>query len=270
MPRGRPKGGGGKNKKSTTSKIICQSPTCEKAGIEQPSTCFYNTNSSILPKYPVCKKCLQKIIDKNNMQSIYNILKEMDIPFIQNVWDIALEKEPNNPFGKLITMTNSLPQYRGMKWCDSVFERQNKDEERNENGTIYSQEWCGTYSEKDLKYLDDYLSSLQKDFKIVTRNHIDYARKIAKASLAMDKAYEDMLKGGSESKYKTIKEIFDSLSKSAQFAESQRGINDVSLGNFGVVFDKVEKHMWVPPHHPDEPDIYDKIIDQFSNINKSL
>jgi hypothetical protein len=267
---GRPKGSGSKNKKSIPLKMICQSPTCEKAGVEQPIGSFYNTNSTILPKYPVCKKCLQKLININDMQTIYKVLKEMDIPFIQSIWEIALEKEPNNPFGKLITMTNSLPQYRGMKWCDSVFEKQNNNEKRNENGTIYSLEWCGTYSEKDLKYLDDYLESLQKDFKIVTRNHIDYARKIAKASLAMDKAYEDMLTSGSESKYKTLKEIFDTLSKSAQFAESQRGINDVSLGNFGVVFDKVEKHMWVPPYCPKEPDIYDKLIDQFSNINKSL
>ena len=40
------------------------------------------------------------------------------------------------------------------------------------------------------------------------------------------------------------------LSKSAQFAESQRGANDVALGCFGRVFDAVEKHNWVPEHIP--------------------
>ena len=38
-------------------------------------------------------------------------------------------------------------------------------------------------------------------FKIVTENHRDYAKKIAKASLMMDKAYEDMLKGVTAADY---------------------------------------------------------------------
>lgn len=67
-----------------------------------------------------------------------------------------------------------------------------------------------------------------------------------------------------------MKEIFDSLSKSAQFAESERGLNDVSLGCFGVVFDKVEKRMYIPEHQPDNPDLYDKLLEQFANINRSL
>ena len=60
------------------------------------------------------------------------------------------------------------------------------------------------------------------------------------------------------------------LSKSAQFAESQRSANDVSLGCFGRVFDAVEKHNWVPTHIPDDEDMYDKLLKQFSNIEKSL
>lgn len=267
MPR--PKGSGNKNKKNIPLKMICQSPTCEKAGREQPSKEFYNTNSTILPKYPVCKSCVKKLINIKDIQTIYKVLKEMDIAFVQSVWETALYNEPNNPFGKYITMMNSLPQYRGRKWGNSVFDK-NEEHQFNDDKMIYSQEWLGNYSQRDLDYLEEYLKSLKKDFKIVTRNHIDYARKIAKASLAMDRAYEEMLNGGSEQRYKNLKEIFDSLSKSAQFAESQRGINDVSLGCFGVIFDKVEKNMFVREHQPTDKDIYDNLLEQFSNINKSL
>lgn len=246
-------------------KIKCQK--CEK---EQSNTNYYNTNSDIMPKYPICKKCLQEIINPSDMQSIYKILKDMDIGFMKSVWDSTCISSPDNPFGSYIRQMNSLPQYKGTQWSGSVFANSEDTDDYTSEGRIHSDEWMGDYSQIDLEYLNSYYKSLKQDFKIVTRNHIDYARKIAKASLAMDKAYESMLNGGSESKYKSMKEIFDSLSKSAQFAESQRGINDVSLGCFGVIFDKVEKRKYVPEHQPDEKDIYDNLLEQFSNIEKSL
>ena len=120
--------------------------------------------------------------------------------------------------------------------------------------------------------METYYNDLRTDFKIVTRNHQDYARKIAKASLAMDRAYDDMIKGvqGSDTRYKNLKDTFDQLSKSAQFAEDKRGANEVGLGCFGVTFDKVEKRQWIPKHDPINKDDYDKMLDAFSTINKSL
>ena len=70
--------------------------------------------------------------------------------------------------------------------------------------------------------------------------------------------------------YKNLVSMFDNLSKSAQFAESQRGANDVGLGSFGQIFDAVEKHNWVPTYVPEDKDMYDKLLDQFANIEKSL
>ena len=70
--------------------------------------------------------------------------------------------------------------------------------------------------------------------------------------------------------YEKATKLFDMLSKSAQFAESQRGANDVSLGCFGRVFDAVEIHNWVPELTPTDEDMYDKLLKQFSNIERSL
>ena len=88
----------------------------------------------------------------------------------------------------------------------------------------------------------------------------------------MDKAYDDMINGvqGADSRYKNLKDTFDQLSKSAQFAEDKRGANDVGLGCFGQVFDKVEKHNWIPVHNPVKKDDYDNLLDAFSTIQKSL
>lgn len=268
MPR--PKGA--KNKPKSAQQMIDASETitCQSCKKSYAKTRFYNTNSTLLPKYPICKQCLQNEVKPGNIQSLYRVLKDMDIGFIKSLWDNACEQYGDAAFQNYLRMMNSLPQYRGTKWGNSKFNDTGDNAGYNGDGLIHSPEWMGNYTQDDLDYLEDYLTALKKDFKIVTKNHLDYAKKIAKASLAMDRAYEDMLNGGSDSKYKMMKEIFDSLSKSAQFAESGRGLNDVSLGCFGVVFDKVEKRMYVPEHVPEDKDMYDKLLDQFANINKSL
>lgn len=56
---------------------------------------------------------------------------------------------------------------------------------------IYDNKWMGKYSQKDIDYLNSYYAGLERDYKIITENHRDYARKIAKASLQMDKAFDE-------------------------------------------------------------------------------
>lgn len=137
---------------------------------------------------------------------------------------------------------------------------------------IYSDEWMGEYTQQDLDRLNKYYDSLNADYKIVTVNHRDYARKIAKASLMMDKAYEDMLKGvpGAEKMYLNAKDIFDSLSKSAKFSEDKRSINDVGISSFSKIVSMVENHNWIPEYVPKKKDMYDELLDELRVINKSL
>lgn len=137
---------------------------------------------------------------------------------------------------------------------------------------IYSDEWMGEYTQQDLDRLNKYYEDLNTDYKIVTVNHRDYARKIAKASLMMDKAYEDMLKGvpGAEKMYTNAKDIFDSLSKSAKFSEDKRSINDVGISSFSKIVSMVENHNWIPEYVPKNKDMYDELLDALRVINKSL
>lgn len=141
-----------------------------------------------------------------------------------------------------------------------------------EEELIYSEFWMGEYTQKDIDLLDKYYAGLNRDYKIVTENHRDYAKKIAKASLMMDKAYEDMLKGvtGADKMYSSAKDIFDSLSKSAKFSEDKRSINDVGISSFSKITSIVENHNWIPQHVPKEKDMYDEMLEALSVINKSV
>lgn len=137
---------------------------------------------------------------------------------------------------------------------------------------IYNDKWMGKYSQKDIDYLNSYYAGLERDYKIITENHRDYARKIAKASLQMDKAFDEMINGieGADARYKNAREAFDTLSKSAKFSESTRSVNDVGISSFSKVAAMVEAHNWIPEHKPLKKDTIDEMIDYLSTITKSL
>jgi len=216
-----------------------------------------------------------------DVDKLKDMLKMMDRPFVYRFYKSAMSDE-NLEFLSSYMKKINLVHSRDMTWADSdenpddpewmdSEEEDEGDESDEKEERFYDEEWMGEYTEVEIEYLNNYMNDLKNDFKIINRNHVDYARKIAKASLAMDIEYNKMMSGeGDTAKYKMLREAFDSLSKSAQFAESGRSSNDISLGNFGVVFDKVEKNMWVPTHVPNDKDIYDMLLDQFSNIRKSL
>ena len=130
----------------------------------------------------------------------------------------------------------------------------------------------GNYSETDIRKLDHYYESLENDYNIVTENHRDYARKIAKASLQMDKTFDDMMNGieGADKRYENATKAFDTLSKSAKFSESTRSVNDVGASSFSKVAAMVESHNWIPEHKPLKKDTIDEMIDYLSTITKSV
>ena len=142
----------------------------------------------------------------------------------------------------------------------------------NEEDLIYDDKWMGKYTQKDIDYLNKYYAGLERDYKIITENHRDYARKIAKASLQMDKAFDEMINGvdGADARYKNAREAFDTLSKSAKFSESTRSVNDVGISSFSKVAAMVEAHNWIPEHKPLKKDTIDEMIDYLSTITKSL
>ena len=261
-------------------KVICQNKDCDKMGRHLTLDDFYKSRNATVSHHPYCKDCVNKMVDVNNLQSVYDVLKVLDTPFIMDVWNDVCNSESNNYLGDYLRILNFTQRrkYEGLGYTDSIFELSKDATISKEVQTAideapkWDDDWQGVYTKSDLKYLNDYYMGLQNDFKIVTTNHRDYARKIAQASLSQMKAYQRMLKNeeGADVAYEKATKLFDMLSKSAQFAESQRGANDVALGCFGRVFDAVEKHNWVPEHIPTDEDMYDKLLKQFSNIERSL
>jgi hypothetical protein len=249
----------------------------------------------------VCKVCKKQLLISKN--ALIDFLSLHQISFNENTYKAAFEYVKNRELKKLkLNNINELPNDFETKCMNAICNRylsiinlqgdykafplsegevnskkiktkKNSDfSKRKNNKKQYNNKWMGEYTEDELAYLESYLNDLKRDFKIVTRNHFDYAMKIAQASLYMNKCYQDLLNGvsGAEAKYKNARETFDTLSKSAQFAEDKRGANDVSLGCFGKIGERVEQNNYIYEHIPLKKDDIDNLLEDFKHILKSI
>jgi hypothetical protein len=267
----------GKNKKQ-----------CLKCLVEkEPTKNFYKSFShwhgdGLLP---LCKGCLKSFLGENEdkLHIPREIMRVLDKPFKKDTWIQAMElkKDTLGEYFRLINLNNKTENYD-----NSILEKTRKvdngdfEEEVQPSGDVfinetkvYSKSWLGYYTPSEIEYLEEYFKGLDRDFRIATSSHKDYAKKIAKASLHMDKCFQEMQDGvnGADKKYKEAKDIFDTLSKSAKFSESQRGITDVGMGSISQIVEMVESETYVYEHKNDlDKDMYDKLIDDFKHIYKSL
>ena len=278
-------------------KICCSCPP-EKAN--QTISNFYKSNSQLHQDglVPMCKLCIKNNstdeLGRIDIKKFNNVLRQIDKPFINDVLQSSInqfkkeftivetEEEVLKHGDRIIALyfknIQSLRQYTGMSYEDSLNKNPSKVNTGDSSITPdmqeieYSKDWMGNYTKIDKEYLDDYYKCLNEDYKISTKNHKDYARKISKASLQMDKCFEEMMAGvnGADSRYKNAKEAFDTLCKSAKFSESTRSMGEVGLTSFSIICERVEAHNWIPEHIPVVKDDIDKLLDYLSTITKSL
>jgi len=284
----------------TRNKIASGKKTCSNCNKEKAYNQFYTaTNpqaSSGGGVVNICKTCVKKeSIDSDgslNVEKFKKMLSLMDKPYVEKAMNGAIDETRKaietgagrkDVIGNYFKAIGSLPQYTGVSFLQSLQMQEGGIigeisptpllNNTNNGELIYSPAWRGNYTAEDIAYLDDYYARLNEDYKIITINHRDYARKIAKASFVMDRAYDEMLQNStkdSENRYKAAKDVFDSLSKSAKFSEDKRSINDVGISSFSKITDLVEEHNWIPEHKPIAKDDIDRLLEYLSTITKSL
>ena len=138
---------------------------------------------------------------------------------------------------------------------------------------VWSDEWNGMYKRRELKYLDDYMKRLQDEFVIDNVNREDYARRVAKASLEADNKYQKMRQGtGTAKEWQDAQNVFDMLSKSASFAESQRKESSNSAMNAlsTIIMDIELNHHADCPKVSFPPDQVDKILHDFGFTGEAI
>lgn len=103
---------------------------CEKCGRTMDDNQFYTSKNK--EKYPPdgklrqCKKCITLMVDNWNPETYTWILKEIDVPYIKDIWDDMLSKYGKDPkkltgmsiLGRYLS-TMKLKQWKDYTWADT-------------------------------------------------------------------------------------------------------------------------------------------------------
>ena len=274
------------SKKIDTKKntMVCKGIDCRRKGEIQPEQNFYKCHVPGFDRYPLCKECIYNMIDNKDIESVYRILQMLDIPFRIDSWEAAESHSDGtmiSAFKKYMVMAMAFKQLKDLRYKDSIFEKpkteeqieeENKieEEEKARNTIVYSSKWFGNFTEEEIQYLDEYYNKLNVDENTKNMDYVDTAKKMALASLEMNKAFNELRETGNDKKYVVLRDTYDKLNRQFNNIKATEKANSDSLGCFGVVFDKVEKNQWIPKYEPEKKDVYDHLLEQFSNINKSI
>ncbi len=202
-------------------------------------------------RLPYCKDCIQKMsLDVNGNISIENLkktLKLVDRPFIQELWDVSVEENPNTPIGTYFKNLG-LTQNRYLKWKDSVFENTTA-KDKIENNIIVNEDlitfWGRNWEPDEYIRLESFYREMIDINKPETPQDKDYIKKIAKLSVQIDKAIES----GNSSSAKSLGDLYSKYMSDARLRTSDMSEADKSGGirRFCDIFAEVEKDDFIPP-----------------------
>lgn len=267
---------------------ICQG-NCKRELVE---TQFYKSNSPLFSdgRVNICKKCLNKMIDNNDINTVYTVLQALDVPFLKNYWDIAKEKNPNNPFGKYITMANSgINEFKGTRWKDSSFKESTmiindnemsiddlerdllKDFKPSKDMLI---RWGTKYKPEQYIKLETFYKDMKEKNNIETPQEEDYLKKLGVISMKMDEELEI----GNYAQAKSLGDLFSKYMADSKFRAMDKTEADKTGGirNFSMIYTEVESVDFIPPweHYRKirglTQDLVDKCIMHIENFTLRL
>lgn len=236
---------------------------------------FYSDKKFATGLFPICKKCVIKMAcdyDKKSNQYTDNrdktmeVLKMMDLPFIDSVYQSALtsasedisDKRRSTAFQQYITIIKSLPQYRNKFWKDSEMPSDyldGDDQEINENSRTLKQakkRFGDGYTNSDLLFLESEYQDWIKRYACENKAQELLFKRICFKELEIDKAQ----RAGKETKEldKTLQDLMGSMS----LKPNQNNSNALTEAKtFGQLIQKWESEKPIP-----EPD------EEFRQVNK--
>lgn len=249
---------------------------CLKCIKEKVADNYYITDNILFSsgRFEVCKDCINEIISERDMNGVKLILRAMDKPLDKERY------EKSKHFGDYMRQINSLHQYQGSSWDNSVFEINTNTESNNrvdyidkEDSQSISQAlidfWGSGFSDEEYKKLSIFYEDMKNSYEIETASHKDYLKKICVISLKMEEALAD----DQVDHFKKLSDAYDKLMRSAKFTAVQRSAADRTGGmnTFSEFFEYIEKEGFISKYHTDEPkDIVDETIQNLMKYTKNL
>ncbi|MFA1510071.1 hypothetical protein ACDN41_12645 [Priestia aryabhattai] len=208
---------------------------------------------------PYCKACLKKGLDESNEKSVHETLSKIDKPFVQDVWDKAVDSNKET-LGTYLSSLNI--KHKDWSYFDGEMFREIKQElveavseatpVQNQStfdvtDSIYDK-WGFGYQPEEYRLFEHKYKKLEKSYSEKTALHtegiLNYIRYQVKAEMA-----------SAQGDIKAAKEWGQLASKAAQDAKlnvSQLSKSDISGGVdvLSQLFDAVETEVGILPLLP--------------------
>lgn len=269
---------------------------CLECEIERKLTDFYKHDSKIYKdnKYPICKTCIKSKLKLDNpisdiaIESVKNVMLEMNKPFIYHLWISSIEearktgkKDIFGLYKKNVDQNNATAT-----WKNSEFEKINENKQYTNDENYLSVEedifkvthdlikkW-GKFEPEDYYKLEDFYTKMMISNKIETPQEETYLKKLAVISLKMDKELEE----GNYGQVKQLGDLFSKYMADSKFrAMDQTDASKTGgLRTFSQIYAEVEKDEFIPPWEEYrkikglEQDIVDKTIMHILNYTLKL
>lgn len=248
--------------------LDCDWLYCHKCNTFLPNNNFYKDSRFNSGVFPVCKSCLLKMVeqrkydkDKPNetKDSVKKVLLMMDKPYYDSTYESVKKTVSNNPkgrslaspFGKYISMMNSLPQFLGKTWADG--------DVAGDDGNIGTGEeikkrtikrFGAGLSNEDYLFLQDEYEDWVSRYECKTKAQEELFERLCFKKLEIFKATR---KGAST---KELDESFQKLMNTANITPKQNSLDILSEGmNLGQLIEKWEANDPLPETDPELKDV---------------
>lgn len=212
-----------------------------------------NDTLSVDGRLSICKPCMASLIDMDRVETLIDVMRAVDRPFLWDTYNGALEKK--NSFGEYMRMLVT-PQNRDKTYLDSIFNKElsnysNNDELRSFNEDVivgedgYSKDdneilrkrW-GEFSPEDYEFLEDYYREYAHTYDTDTPVQVMLYRNIAKVHL---QAGKELSKGSAKS-YKDLMDLSSKMHKDGNINPIQNsGANaDLGVSTYGLWIKEIE------------------------------
>lgn len=250
--------------------ILC--PKCNKF---KARSNFYQNKNYDAGFFPICKECLlQMATDKNkddtykdNKEKAKNTLRIMDLPFIESVYDNAIndvtnavnEKNRGTAWQQWMVMLSSLPNWKGKTWKDSEFKNNSEyddeyDEKEYQQIIKNAKKRFGSgYSNEDYIFLENEYKDWVTRYECETKTQEIIFQRIA------FKTWEIMKATRNGQPTKDLDSSLQQLLSSGDLLPRQNIGNSASDSlTFGQLIDKWENEQPIPEPSEEFKDV-DKI-----------
>lgn len=206
------------------ARTTSEKKTCLKCGNDYAVSSFYSHRNPLLhERFGFCKKCVKGNVDLNDMETLYNFLRTMDIPYLKEFWKQANDAD-NETIGTYLKNLNSLRQNKELRFKDSddISGKTNKAELVDidtdfELTDEIIKKWGRNLELEDYIFLEEEFENLGGDQAEDTLQERLF-KNMAKTQWMANKAYEE----GDHTKYEKMMKTLSQQMQDADIKPVQR------------------------------------------------